>query len=92
MKVLSSTIKRENTYFKRTLQLTHERVGRSLAGLSILLFTFIAYFFDIGFLAVTTLIALNLIQSGITNKCLVKSMLIKLGFPGEKELIDEAKV
>lgn len=64
-----------------------ERAGRILAGCGFIagaIFGYVhhpAWFFIMGFGT-----AFNLILSGITDRCAVKSMLVKLGLPSEREL------
>ncbi len=65
--------------------LTHERIGRVLVGVSVLT--------GIGlspvspwFLLISAGTALNLAISGITDRCPVRSLLLRMGFPGERDL------
>lgn len=67
-------------------QFTHERLGRVLAGLGVLLFTGLGVAHSPLWLVAVALTGLNLAQSGITNHCGVKSLLIRMGLPGERDL------
>lgn len=67
-------------------QLTHERVGRILAGLGVLFFTALGVAHSPLWLVAVALTGLNLAQSGITDRCGVKSLLMSLGMPGERDL------
>jgi hypothetical protein len=67
-------------------KISHERIGRGLAGSSIILFCLLGIFVHPYFHLFNLLISLNLLQSAFTDKCLIKSTLISLGFPGEREL------
>jgi hypothetical protein len=71
--------------------MTHERAGRALAGTSILLFLGLGYFINSVFYIFVMAICFNLIQSAFTNKCIVKTILIRLGLPGEAEMALQEK-
>ena len=65
---------------------THERAGRILAGTSLLACLFLAQLVSPWFLLAAAGTALNLVLSGITDRCLVKNLLIRMGLPGERDL------
>lgn len=55
-----------------------------IAGLLILLFTFLGFFYSNWFFAGVVFIGLNLFQYGITNWCLLEKILIKFNFAKNK--------
>lgn len=65
--------------------LTHERIGRVLVGVSVLTGIGLSLVSP-WFLLISAGTALNFATSGITDRCLVKSLLIRMGFPGERDL------
>jgi len=65
---------------------THERAGRMLAGGSALACLALGWLASPWFLLGAAGTALNLVVSAITDRCLVKSLLIALGLPGERDL------
>jgi ubiquinone/menaquinone biosynthesis C-methylase UbiE len=65
---------------------THERAGRILAGAGLLASLFLAQLVSPWFLLAVAGTALNLVLSGITDRCAVKSLLIRMGLPGERDL------
>jgi len=65
--------------------LTHERIGRVLVGASVLTGIGLSLVSP-WFLLVSAGTALNLAISGITDRCPVKSLLLRMGFPGERDL------
>lgn len=66
--------------------LTHERAGRMLAGAAVLACLALAWLLSPWFLLGVAGTALNLVFSAVTDCCAVKSLLIKLGLPGERDL------
>ncbi len=66
--------------------MTHERAGRILAGISVAVAAALAYFHHPLWMLAAGGIALNLILSGITDRCVVKDLLIRMGLPGERDL------
>ena len=66
--------------------LTHERVGRFLAGTGVLATVVMAQIHNPAWMVITGAIALNLLVSGITDRCKVKTLLVRMGFPGERDL------
>jgi hypothetical protein len=66
--------------------MTHERAGRILAGFTVLGALALGYFHHPLWLIAVGGAAFNLALSGITDRCLVKDLLIRLGFPGERDL------
>ncbi|PCJ62256.1 MAG: hypothetical protein COA79_04125 [Planctomycetota bacterium] len=68
-----------------TRKISHERVGRILAGVSVIFTVILALLIHPLFYIGLAGIGINLVQSGITNQCLIKDLLIKLGFPGEAD-------
>jgi hypothetical protein len=66
--------------------LTHERAGRMLAGAAVLACLALAWLLSPWFLLGVAGTALNLVVSAVTDRCAVKSLLIKLGLPGERDL------
>ncbi|MFH1022799.1 MAG: methyltransferase domain-containing protein [Planctomycetota bacterium] len=67
-------------------QMTHERAGRILAGASLLASLVLAQVVSPWFRLVAAGTGMNLALSGITNRCAVKNLLIRIGFPGERDL------
>jgi hypothetical protein len=65
---------------------THERVGRILAGLSLLGPALLAWLWSPWWLLVVAGVGVNLVASGITNRCVVKDLLVRLGLPGERDV------
>jgi ubiquinone/menaquinone biosynthesis C-methylase UbiE len=65
---------------------THERAGRILAGAAVLASLFLAQLVSPWFLLVAAGTAMNLVLSGITDRCAVKRLLLRLGLPGERDL------
>ena len=57
-----------------------------LAGISLLAALALGYLHHPSWLALGALGALNLAVSAVTDRCAVKTLLIRLGFPGEREL------
>ncbi|GEM_PF-1879226 len=65
---------------------THERAGRVLAGATLLASVALAHLVSPWFLLAAAGTALNLVLSGITDRCAVKNLLLRLGLPGERDL------
>ena len=65
---------------------THERAGRLLSGAALLIGLTLALTISPWFLLAVGGTGLNLVLSGITDRCAVKSLLIKLGLPGERDI------
>jgi ubiquinone/menaquinone biosynthesis C-methylase UbiE len=65
--------------------LTHERVGRILAGVSVLAGLGLCLLSP-WFLLLAAGTGLNLVFSGIADRCAVKRLLIRLGVPGERDV------
>ncbi|HOX06588.1 MAG TPA: DUF2892 domain-containing protein [Planctomycetota bacterium] len=65
--------------------LTHERVGRVLAGLTVLA-GFGLGLLNAWFFLIVAGTAINLVLSGVTDRCVVKNLLIRMGFPGERDV------
>ena len=65
---------------------THERAGRVLAGATMLLAVALGFLHHPGWLLVAAGTGLNLVLSGITDCCAVKRLLIRMGFPGERDV------
>ena len=70
----------------RKAPISHERVGRVLAGLSLMGALALALTVSPWFLLAVAGMALNLALSGITDRCAVKSLLVRLGVPGERDI------
>lgn len=66
--------------------MTHERMGRLLAGLSVITTVALGYFHHPAWFLGAAGIALNLALSGITDRCAVKDLLVHMGLPGERDL------
>ena len=66
--------------------MSHERLGRILAGVSVLFTGSLAVLHDPIWAVGIAGIALNLVVSGITDRCVVKNLLVRLGVPGERDL------
>lgn len=66
--------------------LTHERAGRLLAGAAVLVSVAMALLVSPWFLLGAAGTAVNLMLSGITDRCAVKSLLVRMGLPGERDL------
>jgi hypothetical protein len=69
-----------------TSRMTHERVGRLLAGVVVIASLGLAYVHHPLWLLGVAGTALNLVLSAITDRCAVKSLLIRMGLPGERDL------
>lgn len=67
-------------------KISYERIGGVFLSFSIISSLALGLFVHHAFYLVQVGIACNLIQSSITEKCLIKSALIKVGFLGEKDL------
>jgi hypothetical protein len=67
-------------------QMTYDRLGRLLAGLSILVALTLAHFVSPWFLLAAVGTGLNLVFSGITDRCAIRNLMIRLGIPGERDL------
>ncbi len=67
-------------------RLTHERVGRILAGASLLVSLLLAHAVNPWFLLLAAGTALNLALSGVTDRCVVKNLLVRMGLPGERDV------
>ena len=65
---------------------THERLGRILAGVAVLVTVALGFFHHPLWLLLTAGAALNLAVSGITDRCVVKDLLIRMGLPGERDV------
>ncbi len=65
---------------------SHERFGRGLAGLFVLVSAGLGLVHTPYWLFVTLGIAINLMISSLTDRCPVKSLLVRLGVPGERDL------
>jgi hypothetical protein len=65
---------------------THERAGRLLAGAAVLVSLLLAQTASPWFLLAAAGTGLNLVLSAITDRCAVKSLLIRLGLPGERDI------
>ncbi|MBA4387133.1 MAG: hypothetical protein C0404_04070 [Verrucomicrobia bacterium] len=66
---------------------SHERIGRILAGSIVVIASLLGCLVHpLLFIVIGIGTGLNLILSGITDKCAVKSLLIRMGFPGEREI------
>jgi hypothetical protein len=65
---------------------THERAGRVVAGVSLLGSLALGYFHHPAWLLLTAGTAANLVLSGLTDRCAVKNLLIRIGFPGERDV------
>jgi hypothetical protein len=70
----------------RNIPVTHERLGRLLAGTTILAAVALAHFVSPWFLLAAAGTATNLVLSGITDRCAIKNLLIRLGLPGERDV------
>ncbi len=70
----------------RKAPISHERVGRVLAGLSLMGALALALTVSPWFLLAVAGTALNLVLSGVTDRCAVKSLLVRLGVPGERDI------
>ncbi len=66
--------------------MTHERAGRMIAGFSTATAATLAWLHHPAWLLAAAGVGLNLILSAITDGCVVKSLLIRLGLPGERDL------
>jgi hypothetical protein len=65
---------------------THEQIGRVLAGATVLGAVALAQFVSPWFLLAAVGTGLNLVLSGLTQRCAVKRLLIRMGVPGERDL------
>jgi hypothetical protein len=65
---------------------THERIGRLIAGVSLLASVALGYFHHPAWLLLAAGTAINLAVSGLTGHCPVKRLLLRMGFPGERDV------
>jgi hypothetical protein len=70
----------------RRARLTHERVGRLLAGAAVIASLAAGWLLSPWCLLCAGGTALNLVISALTDRCPVKTLLIRLGLPGERDL------
>ncbi len=75
----------ENLLLSATL-ITHERFGRGLAGVAVMVTATLGIMHSPHWLWVTMGVAFNLTFSAVTDRCPVKSALIRMGMIGEREL------
>ena len=66
--------------------ISRERIGNALAGLSVLGTVALGYFLSPLWFLATAGIAVNLAVTSVLNRCVVKSLLTRLGIPGERDL------
>ena len=66
--------------------MSHERLGRILAGATLLAASALAHFVSPWFLLVAAGTGLSLAISGLTDRCPIKKLLIRMGFPGERDV------
>ena len=59
-----------------------ERMLRSIAGIFVLASLALGYWVHPGFFLFTAFVGLNLLQSGVSNWCLMMTFLRKFGVPG----------
>ena len=71
---------------KRVWRLTRERLAQVLVGGSILAIAALSYFHSPLWLLGAAGIALNLMVTGIANRCVIKNLLKRMGFQGEWDL------
>ena len=69
-----------------TRPVTHERLGRALAGGAVLICLTLGWLLHPIWLIGAALTSGNLILSAITDRCAVRSLLIRLGLPGERDV------
>jgi hypothetical protein len=79
-------VKKRISHSSKLQKISHERIGRGLAGLAIVLFYLLGIYVHPAFHFCNLFISINLFQSSISNKCILKNFLISLGFPGEREI------
>ncbi|MFH1023183.1 MAG: radical SAM protein [Planctomycetota bacterium] len=65
---------------------TRERVGGVLAGLSVLATLGLGYFHNPAWFLGTAAVALNMAITSILDRCVVKSVLARMGIPGERDI------
>ncbi len=66
--------------------MTHERLGRALAGGAVLISLLLGWLHHPVWLIGAALTSGNLILSAITDHCAVRSLLVRLGLPGERDV------
>ena len=66
--------------------IVRERIGNMLAGTSVLATVALGYFLSPLWLLATAGIALNLMVTSVLNRCVVKSLLTRMGIPGERDI------
>lgn len=59
-----------------------ERYLRMIAGIAVLVSLTLGYYVHPAFFLFTAFVGLNLLQSAFTNRCVMKTILEKLGIPG----------
>lgn len=74
------------THLPARAALSNERVGRLLAGLTIVALSLLARFQSPLWLIGMVMVGVNLAQSGVTEQCLIKRVLLALGFRCERDL------
>ncbi len=79
-------MKANGNLLSSTTPITHERFGRGLAGASVLLTATLGWLHSPHWLWVTMGVALNLTFSALTDCCPVKSALMRMGMPGERDV------
>jgi radical SAM superfamily enzyme YgiQ (UPF0313 family) len=67
-------------------KVSHERVGSVLAGVSVLLTVALGFFHSPWWLLSTAGLCVSMIVTAVTNRCVVKNLLIRMGVPGERDL------
>lgn len=66
--------------------ISYEQVSHVILGLLLLGITALAYWHSPLWLLALIIIGVNLIQSSLTGWCVVKSLLVAIGIPGERDL------
>jgi hypothetical protein len=61
-------------------------VGRILASASLLVSLVLAHAVSPWFLLIAAGTAFNLALSGVTDRCVVKNLLVRMGLPGERDV------
>lgn len=75
-----------NAETTKSKKLSNERAGRILAGISVLFVLTLAITISPYFLLMQLFISANLIWSGFSDNCHIKTLLLKLGYKTERSL------
>lgn len=75
----------DNSIIQKT-RWSRERLARLLTGISISIFLLLTFIYGRVWLIPLVSVGLNMLQSGITEKCLIKYLMVRMGIPGERDM------